>query len=236
MENNIFKPANSKYYHLRYRLEGQLKPKQKSLDTVIKEVAEKKAQEFLRNKQMEIAGILPPKELREAAIRPILKHLEDFIEDISRLGRNRKHLAHTRNRIMRLCKDCGWQLIGDVSAQSFIKWRSAQKELSPKTCNEYLGHLSAFLNWLERCGCLAYNPLKTVTKAETRGKETVVRRALSEEEIGKILAISGKRSLVYRLAIYTGLRRGEIQSLVWDDLILEGGAAIYSGESFHYKE
>src|SRR5208282_280251 len=113
------------------------------------------------------------------------------------------HLSHTKSRLQRLFAECSWNLIHDISADGFIKWRTRQT-FSPKTANEYLGHANALFNWMERNERLERNPLKSVGKSETRGKERYVRRALP-----------------YMLAAYTGLRRGEIKQLVWDDVHLD---------------
>jgi integrase len=74
---------------------------------------------------------------------------------------------------------------------------------------------------MERNERLERNPLKIVGKSETRGKERYVRRALLDSELATLIETSGKRALPYMLAAYTGLRRGEIQKLTWDDLHLD---------------
>ena len=76
-----------------------------------------------------------------------------------------------------------------------------------------------------RHGRIAVNPFAQVTKAETRGKERRIRRALADTEIDQLIRSSGKRGLPYFLAAYTGLRRGEIKALVWSDLHLDGPEA-----------
>ncbi len=115
---------------------------------------------------------------------------------------------------------CGWRLLRDITPNGFTRWRASQS-LAAKTCNEYLGLTSAFLNWLVKAERIASNALATVTKAETRGRERRVRRALSIDELTKVIHASGERGLFYMLAAYTGLRRGEMKALVWSDLHLD---------------
>jgi integrase len=60
-----------------------------------------------------------------------------------------------------------------------------------------------------------------VGKAETRGKETFKRRALTWDQLIHLVEGSGKRGVVYALAGLTGLRRGEIKQLLWADVHLD---------------
>ena len=93
--------------------------------------------------------------------------------------------------------------------------------MAPKTTNEYVGLTSAFLNWMKRHGRSASNLLDQVSRAETRGKESRVRRALSNDEIGLLIRSRGKRARPYFFASYTGLHRGEMKALVWSDAHLD---------------
>jgi integrase len=68
---------------------------------------------------------------------------------------------------------------------------------------------------------MLHNPLKPVVKLETRGKETFKRRALSLEIFWRLVEGSGKRALAYRVAGFTGLRRGEMKQLLWSDIRLD---------------
>jgi integrase len=191
------------------------------LRTDKKHVAEANLNKLVREQEEELAGLLAPKPLRDAALKPISAHLVDYVGDLAAMQRSRKHLAFTRNRITRLCKECGWRLLRDISSDGFNRWRAAQKTLGPKTCNEYLGHISAFLTWLVKNSHLAQHPLKTVSKAETKGFERCVRRALSDAERDRLIQSSGGRGLIYFLATFTGLRRGEIKALLWVDMHLD---------------
>jgi len=85
----------------------------------------------------------------------------------------------------------------------------------------YLDHASAFFTWLVRQGRSPQHPLKAVFKMETRGNETFKRRALSFEEAARLIVGSGKRGLVYLVAVAIGLRRREMKLLRWSDLHLD---------------
>jgi integrase len=217
----VFKQKGSRVYRGRFKLTGDLKVRDIALNTPYRHVAEANLRRIVREMEEEASGLVTPKPLREAAQKPLGEHLEAFMADISARGRCKKHLQHTRNRLIRLFEAMGWRRLCDITADGFARWRSEQVALSAKTRNEYLGHATALLNWCVRNGRLGLNPLATVGKVETRGHEKVIRRALSQEQLQALINVSGPRSLAYWLASWTGLRRGELKTLSWADLQLD---------------
>jgi integrase len=93
--------------------------------------------------------------------------------------------------------------------------------LSPKTLNEYLNSLSAFLNWMVMQNRIASNPLEKVPKVDIRGRQKK-RRAITQLGLQRLLSVTTpKRRLIYLTAINTGLRLGELRQLVWADVQLD---------------
>jgi len=222
MYKRVFRQKGSRVYRARFRLSNSPKIFDVPLRTDKKHVAEAKLTKLIREQEDELVGFLGPKPLRDAAQKPIVDHLAEHVANLAALKRSPKHVAFTRNRITRICQQCGWKLLRDITADGFTRWRAGQGKQSPKTLNEYYGHLSSFLTWLERKGHLVHHPLKSVTKVETRGHERFKRRALSQAELNRLIEAKGGRGLIYFLASYTGLRRGEIKALLWADLHLDG--------------
>jgi integrase len=118
-----------------------------------------------------------------------------------------------------LAAECGWHQIKDVTSDSFVHWRAQQKK-SPKTLNEYLASAKGLLNWMLAQGRLPLNPLTSVQKVETRGREVRPRRAYTDEEIKSLLQVAGKYRLPCMMAVLTGIRHGELKRLRWGDLNL----------------
>ena len=64
-------------YYLRYRVGDMPVDRWKSLGATDLQVANKRAQEFIQEREREAAGILEPKLVRDAAQRSLTEHLND---------------------------------------------------------------------------------------------------------------------------------------------------------------
>jgi integrase len=111
--------------------------------------------------------------------------------------------------------------VRDVSADSFQLWRANQKQFAQKTIHEYQNAASSLFLWMERHDRLENNPLRRVGKVERKGFETVRRRAFTDDDMRRLLAVAGCHALGYLAAVNTGLRRKELASVQWGDMHLE---------------
>lgn len=75
---------------------------------------------------------------------------------------------------------------------------------------------------MQRAGRLEANPLQPVRKVKTAGRETVQRRALTDDEERRLLEVAGPRKAVHLTAINTGLCRAELAALEKGDCFLYG--------------
>ncbi len=221
MYKRIFRQKESRVYRVRFRLSDGPRIYDLPLRTHLKEVAEVKAKKLIDEKEKESAGMLDAKPLRDAAQKPLVVHHADFVANLVARGRNKDHVIHARNRLLRLFKECGWRQLKDLSADGVEKWLAAQTEFSPKTLNEYIAHAKTFANWLDNQGRLTANPLRRVGKVPTEGRETFKRRALKLDEFLRLMSKSGSQQFAYALAVLTGLRRGELKRLLWADVHLD---------------
>jgi len=203
-----------------------LRDQWKTLGVTTKEAAEQAASKFRREWEAEQMGILPPKSLREGAKRPLSEHLEDYLSDLERrgkTGRKGKGIKQTRTRLKRLFRECGWQVPANMTADSFVSWRSRQRKLKASTLNHFRNDAITFLNWLVRNERIARNPLNCVTKIEVNDDERRTKRAFSDEELVKLFMVAPEyRRIAYMTAAFTGLRFQELQQLEWGDVILDG--------------
>jgi len=126
----------------------------------------------------------------------VRKHLDDYVAELERSARRGRKGRGARllvGRILRLMDGCGWKLAYQVTLDSLTSWRNPREE-SARTLN-YLQGMVSFLNWMERVGKIKSNPLKHVPKVD-RGQRRRVRRAFTDEELGKLVHGSGPRGLI----------------------------------------
>jgi integrase len=138
--------------------------------------------------------------------------------DSSALGTS--EFLHSTRLGRRLIDECGWRVVKDITPKSFRDWRKKQTK-APKTLNEYLHTVSALLNWMVADNRLAANPLESIEPVDTRGQQRRRRRALTDDEVTRLLAVAGRWRAVYLTAVLTGLRRNELASLIWAHVHLD---------------
>ena len=226
------KVAPDRTYTGRYHIEPWEPWKSVALGVTDKQVAEKKMRELIERIEKERAGLVLPADQVIAANRSLVELLADFVQDHKARGHNRKYTDNLEARCRRLIAECEWKHLRDVTVASFTQWRAVgpkargyghkkAKPMSAKTLNDYLAAVSSFMNWLKDRGQVAVNPLENVKSVDARGRETYTRRALTAEEVQRLLAVAGDRSVLYRFAIETGFRRDAIYRLPWSRLHLD---------------
>jgi len=128
-------------------------------------------------------------------------------------------------------------LIGcQIKVERLIRQLLREKNRSGKTVWNRVEALAAFCNWLVDRDYLDKNPLRKLQRINTAPR--VTRRALTVEEILALLGhASAEHRLLYETAICTGLRAGELRSLVVADLdVLRGGLRLHASWTKNRKD
>jgi len=217
-------------YYGQFKIEGVEKPFRRSLGVKDKQNAWKRLSEVVEETKREInrrrTGC---PELNE---RTTLEELiGSFVETLRASGRDAKYLENSENRLNALSKEIDWKTPADLSKSSLEKWRVATisganvRQRSAKTINDFTSLAKQFADWLVEIECIESNPLARIQPIKRNGTQTFERRAFTTEELRCLVLASGPRGIVYLFAAHTGLRRAEIDALLWSDFHLETDAA-----------
>ena len=169
-----------------------------------KQAAQKVLSDILANVEKVRSGIITAQENQIAAHaeRPLSQHVEDYVQHLSRKRiRGRKVSGPYRNniraRLTRVITECGWRRLRDITRDRMEKWLEDAEadKLAAATRNEYLTSIIAFCNWAVKTDRLARSPVVGIGKADSHSDRRHVRRALSVEEVGRLLEATRRRPL-----------------------------------------
>jgi len=217
------KTKTARTYSGRYRLSGEFHTTTVCLGVTDKQAAEEKLNKIVREREQELLGIVAPKMQRDAAKKELALHLQEFLESLS-LDCAPKYVRNMESRLQILKRECRWRFFAHVTADSFEEWRRKNSTKAIKTLNDYLDAARSFLNWLVKMKRLALNPLLHLEKLDGNGRQTRMRRALSQDAMMRLVSVAGERKIGYLFAVHSGLRRNELRTLVWADIHLDAEA------------
>jgi len=163
--------------------------------------------------------------------RPMEEHLTAFETYLRSRGNTAKHVSNTLYRIRTVFTQAKVKTWSDVRPGRISTIVSSLKRggnsLSPRTKNYFLRDLKSFARWCVRDARIPSSPiehLRPLDAAKIRADRRYERRPLTVEETRLLLqktatagehhGMTGKaRSILYRLAIESGLRAAELRSL-----------------------
>lgn len=187
---------------------------------------------------------------RSAAGITLEEHQRDFRASLQAKGNTGRHVDLVCGRLAAIIEGCGFRYWGDISAakvQNYLAGlRTGENGISAQTFNFYLQAMKQFCRWMVKERRAAESPIAHLDALNTRTDRRHDRRALSQEELillleateaGPVIAgCSGQeRSLVYRLAVETGLRAGEIRSLTAASFELAGKVPVVKVKAAYSK-
>ena len=139
------------------------------------------------------------------------QHVADYLTHMRACERNADHIQNTGQAIKRVANDCGFVRLRDVERVKAERWLLKQAELgmSARTRNTYRIALVAFGNWCVRESRLLANPFAALPRANEAADRRRERRALTMEEIGRLLKAAEERPLHNLMKITRGKDKGK---------------------------
>jgi len=238
--------------------------RERSTRTTDKRAAERLLQHWTTGATLRREGVVDAgaERLAEQTRRPIQDHLAEFETALAAKGGTARHveLVVTRaRRVMQGCKIATWT---DVSGSAVMEYLSGLREdrerpaaggqtevkrgISAQTFNFYLQAVKQFCRWMVRDRRAADNPLAHLQGLNVKVDRRHDRRALLPDELRRLLDAAqagperfgmcgADRALVYRLAVETGLRSGELRSLTRDSFDLAGSPPTVTVKAAYHK-
>ncbi len=214
--------------------------REKSSRTTDKRAAERLANKLESEVMLRREGIIDPAadRIAEHSSCPLAVLLEEYLDDLRHRGCNPRHVRTVECQLKRMFEDVEAKRLSDLDAVRVQRHLRAlrtvpvkqlrdsasdemDKEvrtIGPRTINAVRAAVIAFLNWNVRTERLGSNPCQHIPKVDESRDKRVKRRALTEEELKRLIASSGPRATFYLVAALTGLRMNEMASLTWDDV------------------
>ncbi len=188
---------------------------------------------------------------RIAALRPLLTQLDGepgapgFCQTLAAKGDTPRHVKLLCARVRRVIEGCQFTYWSDISPSRLTAYLADLREdsvdaqgnikpgISAQTFNFYLAAFKQFCRWMVRDGRASKSPVAHLQGLNVRTDRRHDRRALSVKEVRWLLettrseprrfGMTGpQRAMLYRLAIETGLRAGELASLTAGSFDLSG--------------
>jgi integrase len=212
--------GKSPFYSARIQMPGWLKPRDIRLQVTQKRVAQEKLRDLVKEFELEAVGLAPAVSIRAAAKTPLADHLAAYLEAVAASGKSKNTVGAYKRGISTFLARSKWSTLADVGPAGFDRWR-IEHEPSSKYANDVLGFLRTWFGWMVRRKLLAFDPLADVSKAKVRN-DGCKRAAFTPAQLDALCAaVPPVRAFAYRFSAYTGIRRGEMNSLRWSDFDLD---------------
>ncbi len=180
---------------------------------------------------------------RVAAMRPLADHLDGpadapgWRQHLAAKANTAEYVEKACARVRKIFEGCGFAFWSDIDAskvEAYLdglrddtrdKQGRAKRGMSAQTFNYYLGAFKGFCRWMVKDRRATESPIAHLDGLNVKTDRRRVRRALSAEEIRWLLDVTRNhgaechgmsgpaRAMLYRVAVETGLRRGELASL-----------------------
>ena len=155
------------------------------------------------------------------------EHLADFHKALLAKENGKRYARQVASKVESIFDACGFRLWSDLDANrvyTYLADLRKESGIGQRTFNYYLKAAKQFCKWMiKERRASGPNPLEHLSCIKQTEKR-LKRRALTLDEQRKLLAVTAEaephhnmsgcdRSYLYRLALETGLRAGELKSL-----------------------
>jgi len=157
---------------------------------------------------------------------PLEDHIAAFEATLRAKGGTEEHVRRTLTFIRNLAAACQFERLTDLDAARVSAHVGDLKRqgMGARSINARLTAFKSLTVWLWKIERLRTDPMKQVAKLNGRTDRRHQRRALADDEVARLIRTAKKgpvvwgmagpdRAMLYRVAVETGLRAGELASL-----------------------
>ena len=179
-----------------------------------KELTEKLARETEEASKARMLGVVDAsaESAMRAAVAPIKQHVDAFVSTLEAKGRSPKRVSEVRARIERFIGHADIQRLTDITLDAAAAFVGDIRRdgAGAATIAEYVGAMKQFTRWTAESQRLLGDPLRSLGRpSRSAERKRFRRRALSTEEVGRLLDAARRRPLVEAQTIRRGKRAGK---------------------------
>jgi integrase len=139
------------------------------------------------------------------------EHFEVFDKHLRAKGVTRIHREDTGRYLRRLAQECPFSTLADLRREPLERWLAARADggMSARTRNAYRNAIVSFCNWCLVTDRLTANPFDDVPKANEKADPRRQRRAMTEDELARLLEVAHTRPLLDTMTVRKGPRKGQ---------------------------
>ena len=143
---------------------------------------------------------------------PLADHIAAYLLNLENQGVSVMHRDNVRRSLQKLSADCQFNRLADLAREPLERWLVARAKagMGARTRNTYRAAAVAFCNWCIETGRLLYNPFDKVPKANEEIDPRRKCRALTENELVRLLDVARRRPLIDAMTVRTGKHKGEV--------------------------
>ena len=115
--------------------------------------------------------------------------------------------------VRRVAKECEFATPAEFNREAIENWLAARmnadEDMSARSRNYYRQSVVTFVNWCVETGRLLAHDLDCIPKADEKADPRRQRRALTEDELKRLLVVAAARPLTDTRTVRRGKRKGE---------------------------